>query len=297
VIPAIWLAPLGFPFELASHFRLPLSAAGLALFALLGGLGAPRALLGGALAGALVHGSSFFVLTPSVAPPVRGGGGPRLDVVWANLQASREALDAVARGSRGADVVALTDIRLSDVPTLEDRFSGYRLIATSRGVPVAGRIEPREWGSLDVVVLAREGLSARGVQTAIAPHLVVEVDVKVAGAPVRVLAAHPGPGVLPEWLGERNAALERVRELSRGARRFVVLGDFNVTPWSPDYARLPGVRAGDPRFAPTWLSRWPGVGLPIDHVLVDERAEASAVVGPDVGSDHFPLRARVRWPR
>jgi endonuclease/exonuclease/phosphatase (EEP) superfamily protein YafD len=70
----------------------------------------------------------------------------------------------------------------------------------------------------------------------------------------------------------------------------IVAGDLNATPWSSAFAVA--ARHGLDRasgLAPTWPRRH--VGIPIDHVLADthwRRGEAQR--GPDIGSDHLPVR-------
>jgi endonuclease/exonuclease/phosphatase (EEP) superfamily protein YafD len=45
---------------------------------------------------------------------------------------------------------------------------------------------------------------------------------------------------------------------------------------------------------PTWLSRWLPLGIPIDQILhSDAIAVLDRRVGPDVGSDHFPVTADI----
>ena len=47
---------------------------------------------------------------------------------------------------------------------------------------------------------------------------------------------------------------------------------------------------------PTWFSRFPFMGLPIDHVLVNPGFRAAEVeVLPSIGSDHFPLLASLAF--
>jgi endonuclease/exonuclease/phosphatase (EEP) superfamily protein YafD len=73
--------------------------------------------------------------------------------------------------------------------------------------------------------------------------------------------------------------------------------DFNITPWSPVFADIlegSGLRDSSLGFgvAPTWLSRPLFFGLPIDHILVSPDIKVkNRHVGPDVGSDHFPVIA------
>jgi endonuclease/exonuclease/phosphatase (EEP) superfamily protein YafD len=120
---------------------------------------------------------------------------------------------------------------------------------------------------------------------------------------VRMIGIHPPPPVTAEFARKRDAALEAVPQLLAGedAARTIVLGDFNCTPWSPLFRELvtaAGLRdaALSTGLAPTWLSRWLPFGLTIDHILIGEAIEvARHDVGTDVGSDHFPVVADLRF--
>ena len=83
----------------------------------------------------------------------------------------------------------------------------------------------------------------------------------------------------------------------------VVMGDFNAPPHAralTQFAKTAGVKhvaCGGP-LAITWrpgrlqgsrLDGFPLLGLPIDHVFVRDVQPTSCRVGPDTGSDHYPL--------
>ena len=76
----------------------------------------------------------------------------------------------------------------------------------------------------------------------------------------------------------------------------LVVGDFNATPWSNAFAG-PSSRGWRRAtgLAPTWPVAWRGVmGIPIDHVLASSAWRVGgARVGPDIGSDHRPVMARL----
>lgn len=105
----------------------------------------------------------------------------------------------------------------------------------------------------------------------------------------------------PFGLGARRqraqlaGVVRKVKAAPTGA--VVVMGDLNLTPWSPafrslteeagltDTARTRGISA-------TWRSRSPLFGLPIDHILVNGGFDVvENRVGEDIGSDHFPVIA------
>lgn len=99
----------------------------------------------------------------------------------------------------------------------------------------------------------------------------------------------------------QQAQVDRLeRHLEALPQPVVVGGDFNAAPWSHSVTRigeavgasvLDGLRLT--LYAPQL--RWaPGLGLPIDHVLVSPEIFAKKVRrGPFVGSDHLPVIARL----
>lgn len=111
--------------------------------------------------------------------------------------------------------------------------------------------------------------------------------------------------VVGTHMARPNAVRRQAREvdgmiefLATRGEPVVLLGDFNLTPWSSLLARLER-RAGLQRHvtfggswpAQTWYE-WPV--FMIDHVLTTRgAATASISYGPRLGSDHLPVMARV----
>jgi endonuclease/exonuclease/phosphatase (EEP) superfamily protein YafD len=125
----------------------------------------------------------------------------------------------------------------------------------------------------------------------------MEVDLDIDGRSVRFVVAHPKPPIATRKYRARDHLL---RELAAAAatRPMIVAGDLNATPWSS------GLLGADMRAlrritgaAPTYPSEGGGiVGVGIDHVLVSsEFAGTGAQRGPDLGSDHLPVRVGLRW--
>jgi endonuclease/exonuclease/phosphatase (EEP) superfamily protein YafD len=125
----------------------------------------------------------------------------------------------------------------------------------------------------------------------------VAFEVNVDGTPVSVVTTHPMHPLSPGTFAARNDQLAAVGDFA--ARRggpLVLIGDLNVTMWSPWYGRLRdetpltnarrgfGVLASWPTFLP------PVMRLPIDHCLVsDELVVTDCRLGNAFGSDHLPL--------
>ncbi|MBN9693549.1 MAG: endonuclease/exonuclease/phosphatase family protein [Verrucomicrobia bacterium] len=132
------------------------------------------------------------------------------------------------------------------------------------------------------------------------------VSLTVAGTPLRVLAVHLLPPGDAEYADARNRQLRAVAEWTQTQQGpLVVVGDFNATPWSPffqDFLRYSRVGLGAAAWSlnPTWPAG--GVGtvllrIPLDHCLVSpDLAVLARQVGPDIGSDHFPLQTDLAIP-
>jgi endonuclease/exonuclease/phosphatase family metal-dependent hydrolase len=133
------------------------------------------------------------------------------------------------------------------------------------------------------------------------PSLVANVDVR--GRKLQVIALHTRWPVVPEMQVARDLALQRAAALAlTQPESTILLGDLNLTPYAPAFARLvteSGLRdalAGE-AWRPTWQAGFWPLALPIDHVLVPPGSCVTAhEIGPYVGSDHRPLQVTLRLP-
>lgn len=125
------------------------------------------------------------------------------------------------------------------------------------------------------------------------------------GQPVNLYATHPIPPVNSRYFQARNKHLEllaqriQVQEESSQEALTIVVGDLNLTPWSPWYrkfiadADLRDCISGDSMasLTPTWY-RWPlfPFGLVLDHGFCGGGLRCSdRKVLEDIGSDHRPV--------
>ncbi len=111
-----------------------------------------------------------------------------------------------------------------------------------------------------------------------------------------LLGIHPPAPLVPAFAAERNQQLKFVAEwVGQQTQPVIVMGDFNLTSWSPHFKELIEVsqlrdsRAGFGRL-PTWPHALRGLGITIDHCLVSD----GVVVydrrnGSHIGSDHRPI--------
>lgn len=314
IVGAIWLvAALALAgrfvvaVELYSHFQPPLVLACAALT--LAGLAFRRrriALGSAALTLALGWSAGPYLWPPSALP---ADSGPRpVRILWSNLQnwsTSSEALNSVLEDGQ-ADIIMLTELSAHHVRAVEHararwpyqtrfpRGSAFDLLLISRWRPRDLRIhEPfgDQQPIFDALICPGADLAGWA-----------EACVAVIGLHA-VRPALPGGfvGVPPTRRDALLAAATAAarRRIAEG-HRVVLTGDLNTTPWSASFRRMlddsglvdsatqPAERPRWPR--PTWFSRWPGLGLPIDHILlspgwrIHERR-----LGPHFGADHRPL--------
>ena len=94
----------------------------------------------------------------------------------------------------------------------------------------------------------------------------------------------------------RNKQLASLsEEIQKNKQPTVVVGDFNITPWSPYFeefiqkTRLRDTRKGRGVY-PTWLAQFPPLAIPIDHGLTSNGIKVGSFsLGNSFDSDHLPI--------
>jgi endonuclease/exonuclease/phosphatase (EEP) superfamily protein YafD len=279
------------PIELIQHFRphLILASGALAALALLLGIRWEWAAITFGLA--LVN----YAALPAprwTRPDSAAASQPGLTVVWANVWAKKPALERTLDWAKAqkADLILIAEYPRGMEPAdaMKDDYP-HR---------VAGPPQPAgQTYSTRVVVLSRVPLAGATVQPGPGPHerSFVTFQVAVGEAMLNVVAIHPTAPNSAKLLAERDRQIDMLAGHAR--EPFLIAGDFNATPWSPAFAKIPGRRIGSYLFKPTWLSGLPMLGLPIDHMTTSHDVRTSAyVVGPSLGSDHRAVLARVHLP-
>ena len=111
-----------------------------------------------------------------------------------------------------------------------------------------------------------------------------------------LLGTHPRSPVSAVHAHSRNEQLSKIATLvSQRTNPVVLLGDLNVTPWSPvfwDFLAHSGLHDSQKGigYQPTWPTMFPFAWIPIDHCLISSEVYVSnRQVGPNIGSDHYPL--------
>jgi endonuclease/exonuclease/phosphatase (EEP) superfamily protein YafD len=239
-----------------------------------------------------VAGINLFLVAPLF---VGGSGGeeinaPTIRVMSFNLQSQNEEYAAVVNfiDENQPDVVLLHEASLPWEAAMESASLGYEVVRVRSDDLIFGtlvmlkhpaRITSFGFGTYD----------ARAVEIAYRPDDWPE--------DILILSSHPLSPSDGDRAGLRDQQLGFAADwASRQDGSYMVVGDFNATPWSWPFRRLIekgslnnsqdgfGVQA---TFAANsnWLFR-----VPIDHLLhSDSLRVRDRRLGPALGSDHFPI--------
>ena len=119
--------------------------------------------------------------------------------------------------------------------------------------------------------------------------------------PLSIISTHPLPPVFN--YDERNQQLEDIARLAKRQQNPVmVIGDLNITPYSPEFKKLIEVsKLKNSLVGFGTQASWPSIllfaGIPIDHVLLSPTLTAiHRETGPSVGSDHLPVSITIGLP-
>jgi endonuclease/exonuclease/phosphatase (EEP) superfamily protein YafD len=146
-------------------------------------------------------------------------------------------------------------------------------------------------------LLAREPLAeGRFVDAGDIQVPTIVARVERAGRAFVIVATHPLPPTSALYAYQRSIQLQAVADIvNTSSLPCIVAGDLNATPWSSAFRDLiarTGLRdsALGHGVQESWNTASPLIRIPIDHFLVPENVTVTrSHVGPNVGSDHFPV--------
>ena len=145
---------------------------------------------------------------------------------------------------------------------------------------------------------AREARTVRLTETE-TPALFAEI-IGPRGRPFRFIGLHPHPPLPGQSTETRDAQILYAARFARDADMpLIAMGDFNDVAWSDSAQRFKRVgRYLDPRIGrglyASFDAKNPVLRFPLDQIYVTpDVAVAEFRRGPNVGSDHFPIIARV----
>lgn len=199
-----------------------------------------------------------------------------------------------------SDIVAIVELSSGLAAHLSGDFRGHYPHAL---------IEPQDRGNFGIGVYSKfpfETSSVLNFGSESIPSVAASVVCK--GKRIHVLATHTLPPMGASAFEHRNGHIRKVVEHVERHRQLepetpvVVVGDLNLTPWSPVYhdflksADLTSAGTGR-GWTPTWY-RYPvfPFGLVLDHLLMTEGLTClSYDVSDDVGSDHRFVTSTLTW--
>ena len=284
------LGALWWPFDLLAHFRAQYF--GLLAFACAVYLGLRRWRWAGVAATLAVVNAALVLPDCLVgAPNPAAPGAHPLTLLFANVNGGNTDASALLDAVRDydPDLVVVLEVTPHWEVALATGLAGYphRLVkarADMFGIGLYSRPELRE---PELVYQPGDDIPA------------VRATVEQPGGPIHILAAHVVPPIGGEWSNRRDAQLEALARTAKALGPATALvGDFNATPWSRAFAPLRAAGLSDTRqgfgYQGTWPAMFPPLLIPIDHCLTGPGLRAVfREVGPDIGSDHYPVIVRL----
>lgn len=140
-----------------------------------------------------------------------------------------------------------------------------------------------------------------GIKMGPAQFYTLFIRLNIQGKPLEMIATHPAAPTDQEMFNRRNQEFQALNAyLKNKTGRHVLLGDLNVTPWSPHYRQLiQNTQLTNGRLGfgiqPTWPTELPPfIRIPLDQVLISPGLEVHNLrTGPELGSDHLPLQFKL----
>ena len=284
---------------LTAHFRLQYAVAGLVLLV-------PLALRRrfawcAALTGAVALGLPGLIAYPpvallaaqTIAPATArsSADGARVSIVSANLFFLNREPGRLAPiiAAAAPDIVVLEELTPEAVRQLKQLADTY-----------PHRLQMPAEGPYGIALLSRYPLEdaqsfALGQTTAVEARVVAPDGVRFT-----IMGVHLRSPTSTQGAAERNRQLGLLAaERARIAGPLVVIGDFNLSPFSPPYAKwLADSGLTDTRRHRTYLATWPTflpiLGIPIDHCFISKEFQLVDLKRlASFGSDHYPLLAEV----
>jgi endonuclease/exonuclease/phosphatase (EEP) superfamily protein YafD len=270
-------------FDLFAHFRVQLAAAQV-LLVLIFLARRRRAWAVLLLAGVGVNAAAIW---PYLAPAASiAAEGAALRIGFANVE---------RRNTEGGGLVASMSAAAPDLLAVIEYSEAWaeRLRPLTDAYPF--RIELPRDDNFGIALFSRMPL-LDGRSFELEGHPAIAVSVEYRGTPVRVVAAHLMPPMSAAMAARRQRQLDALAaQLDATTEPTVLVGDFNLSPYSPHFGAfladtsLQDAAAGQ-GLRYTWPAFMPLLGIPIDHCLTSRHWHTVNYRRlPAYGSDHLPV--------
>jgi len=275
---------LWWPLELVCHFRMQYLVA-LAVIALALVLLRMARAAGVFAAFCAVN---LALIVPFYVAPAGGGSSVPLRAMMINVHTANRGAGVVKAATRkyNPDFLLLLEVDAWWLLALDDLSDAYPY---SIKQPRPDNFGIALFSKVPFVKAEIVSIGAAGVPS-------VAAEVLFDGRPFMVFGTHPLPPVGADYARLRNEQFVVIAEFVRQIDSPVLLlGDLNITQWSHFFDRLleeAGLHDSSPGhgFQPTWPVHNVLLRIPIDHCLHSDGIKiVDRQVGPDVGSDHYPL--------
>jgi endonuclease/exonuclease/phosphatase (EEP) superfamily protein YafD len=226
----------------------------------------------------------YLLATPAPSPPV----GPSHRALLSNVNKEAGNPEKVAKLIQvfDPDIVLLEEVSdewMADLATPLARYSYSKAM-------------PRD-DNFGIALYSKYSFIAgeiRFVGDAEIPSVIAEIQMPEGR--FTIIGTHPLPPAGGENTRLRNGQLASLSVIVRQAQSPVLLlGDLNATPWCFAYRRLlrdSGLidSSAGRGVQPTWPTFMPLLLIPIDQCLHSPAIHVTRkTIGPNVGSDHYPL--------
>ncbi len=290
VVVLSWGARLLWALDLLSHFPVQFAATALVPLAILLSFRQWKA----AILPTVVLAISIARLLPLYLPAEQPSySGTVIRAISANVLHSNREYATFIEYIRTSQpdfllVVEIDEMWLAELEPLQDDYP-YRIAQPDRGsfgIALYSRVPVEDYGIIES--------AAAGVP-------MIRATLAFGDRQLNVIGAHTQPPVRSGNSEMRNEQLREIAALTaKLSSPTVLLGDLNITSWSPYFRDLlKDTKMRDGRRGFGIQATWPGLPwfaqIPIDHTLVSDDVEVVARrVGPDVGSDHRPVEIEFR---
>ena len=283
--------------ELANHFAMHGLVVSLFITPILFRFGRNR--LGIMLASAMLYLAILvqpWTLLPRVAASSDSAAGVQV-LCW-NLLAKNTSYEAMSKlvDQVDPDVLILIEVApslLDQISAISDRYPYLEAFPAlgGSGIAVFSRIPGTEFEKQDF-------------DCAFQPAIVAKLPFEESDTNLQIVAIHPLSPIPVGRTKTRNQQLQAFLSWADNTSGPIcVCGDLNTTPWTRSFLDLLDNGFVDSRVGvgncPSWPAWLGSFGLPIDHVLSKGGCEVfdRQVIQPSYGSDHLPVRFRLRPTR